>query len=443
MEAWERFLNTLEPELGKETVKKWLRPLKVVDYDACNLYLEAKDAFQMTWFEEQMRKRVQKEFVNNNHRPIHIHLTVASVAPVQKKNKKEVEISPLPLQFASDSLDPHATFEKFIPGKSNEIAFKLLSNLATGVEKLGSFNPVYIQGGVGTGKTHLLMAIASELKNRHISTVYVRAETFTEHVVNAIRSGVMRAFRDAYRHAEVLLIDDVHLFARKAATQEELFHTFNALHTTGRQIFLSGNKAPQSLEEIEPRLISRFEWGIILPLEKLTPAELEEMLTKRCESLNFHLDTKSISFLVSHFQGNTKSLQRALKALILRSHLNKTDIRSVSEVKKLIGDLCEVEQESLLTPEKIIKATSDHYQMRPADILGKSQSHDCTLPRQIAMYLCRTQLKIPFLKIATLFKRDHSTVMTSVKQIQQKIDASDKDTRFSVSEIERQLHNNS
>ncbi|MES2345325.1 MAG: chromosomal replication initiator protein DnaA [Chlamydiota bacterium] len=439
MEAWERFLSTLEPELGKETIERWLRPLRVVDYDACNLYLEAKDAFQMTWFEEQMRKRVQKEFVNNNHRPIHIHLTATSVAPVQKKQKKDIEIAPLPLSFASDPLDPHATLDHFIAGKSNEIAFKLICNLAQGIEKAGTFNPVYIQGSAGTGKTHLLMGIAKELNTQKISTVYVRAETFTEHVVNAIRSGVMRAFRDAYRHADVLLIDDVHLFARKAATQEELFHTFNALHTSGRQIFLSGDKAPQFLEEIEPRLISRFEWGIIIPLEKLTPLELAEMITERCKSLEFKLDKKIISFLISHFQGSTKSLHRALEALILRSHLNKTELRSVQEAEKLLGDLLQIEKISALTPEKIVRATSDYYQIRPTDILGKAQSHDCTLPRQIAMYLCRKELKLPFLKIAALFKRDHSTVMTSVKHIQQKLDENDKGTRFSLSEIERQL----
>lgn len=439
MEAWEQFLKALEKTLGKETIEKWLRPLKVVDYDACNLYLEAKDSFQLIWFEEQMRKRVQKEFINNNHRPIRVHLTCASLAPVQKTVPKK-DIPPVFVQFDPDPLDPHALLEKFIPGKNNEVVFKLLSNLAFGNEPLGGFNPIYLHGGSGTGKSHLLMALAAEFLKRNISTLYVRAETFTEHVVNAIRGGRMREFRNAYRLPQILLIDDVHLFARKSATQEELFHTFNTLHTSGRQIFLSGDKAPQLLKEIEARLISRFEWGIILTLEKLHVSELEAMIAKRCESLNFFIDDKTIQFLISTFQRNIKSLHQALEALVLRSHMKNIGTISLDIAQTLVSDLIQTKEAIALTPEKIVQKVAEHYTIRSSDILGKSQSHDCSLPRQVAMYLCRKELNLPFLKIAAFFGRDHSTVMTSVKQIQQKIDSNDRSIKFILADILKQFN---
>jgi chromosomal replication initiator protein len=439
MEAWERFLKKQEERLGAETVDRWLRSLQVVDFDACNLYLEAKDAFQLEWFEEQMREKVQKELLNSNCRPIKVHLTIASINAVVKNRKGRG--SPLPpiLRLDPDPIDPHATFAGYIPGVANEIVFKFLTRLAEGEEKLGAFNPIYIHGHSGTGKTHLLMAITARLNQRGIVSLFVRAGTFTEHVVNAIRSGAMREFRKAYRHVDVLLIDDADQFSRKAATQEELFHTFNALHTTGRQIVISGQKAPQQLEAIEPRLISRFEWGIILPLEPLTLQELETVVVRRCQLLDFPLQERVVQLLASAFQKSPKSLHRGLEALILRSHLEnqkKSSLElSVEEVEQILSDLILEEKKEALSPEKILHATADFYGIRVDDILGKSQSHDCTLPRQVSMFLCRMELNMPFLKIGTLFGRDHSTVMSSVKQIQKRLEGEDKEIRFSLIEI--------
>lgn len=438
MEAWEKFLKKQEEELGAETVSRWLRSLQIIDFDACNLYLEAKDAFQVEWFEEQMRKKVQKELLNNNHRPIKVHLTVASVNAVVKSRKGKSSSSPPVLQLDPDPIDPQATLSGYIPGTANEIVFKFLLRLAEGEEKLGAFNPIYLHGPSGTGKTHLLMAISQRLNQKGIVSLFVRAGTFTEHVVNAIRSGAMKEFRKAYRHVDVLLIDDADHFSRKAATQEELFHTFNALHTTGRQILISGQKTPQQLEAIEPRLISRFEWGIILPLEPLTLQELEAVVIRRCELLDFPLQEKVVQFLASAFQKSPKSLHRGLEALILRSHLEKQKASSelsVEEVKRILFDLILEEKKEALSPEKILHATADFYGIRVGDILGKSQSHDCTLPRQLAMFLCRMELNMPFLKIGALFGRDHSTVMSSVKQIQKRVEGEDKDIRFSLVEV--------
>lgn len=446
MDAWERFLSTLEMEIGKETVDKWLRTLKIIDFDACNLYLEAEDAFQLSWFEEQVRSRIQKSFVNNNHKPVRVHLTIASVSSTLKKKGKgeQLPLSPPSIKFTQDGLDPHATFDQFVPGTANQVIYKLLLSLAEGTEKPGAFNPVYIHGPSCSGKSHLLMAATHLLQRRGISALYVRAETFTEHVVAAIRGGVMREFREAYRHAEVLLVDDIPVFAKKSATQEEFFHTFNTLHTSGRQIILSGDRSPQAIEEIEPRLISRFEWGIILPLQPLASEEMKTMLRLRCTTLDFPLSEAVIDFLVHHFTSNAKAVHRALEALILRAHMGKhktpSEQLSIEGVSFILADLLNAEKETALTTEKLVHATAEVFGIRVDEILGKSQSQECVVPRQIGMYLCRMELKIPFLKIGSLFGRDHSTVMTSVKQIQKRLETGDKELRYSIADILQKAH---
>lgn len=448
MQAWEQFLREIEKDLGVETTQKWLRSLKTVHFDACNLYLEAKDTFQALWFEEHIRPKIRGRLVNNNHHPIKVHLTVVEESKTASKDKglkKEKPAEAPSFSLAPDQLDPWATFEHFICSEPNLVPYKLLCELANKQLELSTFNPIYLYGSSGVGKTHLLMATANALTQQGLSVLYVRAETFTEHVVGAIRNGIMQEFRRAYRHADVLIVDDVHLFARRSATQEELFHTFNTLHTSRKQIILSANCAPLLLSHIEERLISRFEWGITLHLEKLAPAELRKLVQSRSKALKFPLSEDLVDFLVKTFQNNTKSLHRALDALILRSHLEESSQRrsvqklSVEVAEKQLASLIEEEKQTAVTPQKIIRAVADVYGIRIDDILGKAQSHDCALPRQIAMHLCRSELKMPYIKIGETFSRDHSTVMSGVKQIQKKLEQQDKEIGSAVTEILRQL----
>lgn len=428
MRAWEDFVRKQEELLGKKIVDEWLRPLKVVHFDSGNLYLEAKDSFHVLWFEEHIRPLLKKHLLNNNFRPIKVHLTAPEAShPTEKKQKKEKFNTPPAIQIHFDSLDPSMTLDNFIVGEDNKVIFRFLSEWTSSPQDMAKFNPIYIWGNPGCGKTHLLMALAQQLRAKGLNALYAKAETFTEHVVSAIRNSEMQTFRKAYRHVEVLLIDDVHIFSRKSATQEEFFHTFNTLHTSGRPIILSSSCAPASLEEIEPRLVSRFEWGINIHLQKLKNQEGRQMLLKRCESLHFPLDNEVIDFLVHTFK-SSQSLNRALEALVLRSHLaedarykrNPSSLNKAT-VEKVLADLIATEQTDAPTPEKIISSVSAIYGLKSEDLLGKSQSQECSLPRQIAMYLCRHQLKMTFEGIGQLFKRDHSTVMTSIRQIDNKI----------------------
>lgn len=444
MHAWDEFIALQTTELGIETVQKWLKTLKVLHFDACNLYLEAKDSFHVMWFDEHIRQKIQTKFVNNNNKKIKVHLTVANALP-RKKPSKRVETKPTETPFILnfDELDPQCTFDHYITAEKNVLAEKLLQSFI-GSNELGVFNPIYIHGGSGTGKTHLLMATCHALQQKGLRVLYSRAETFTEHVVSAIRVGEMGIFREAYRNSDVLIIDDVHLFSKKAATQEELFHTFNTLHLDNKQILLSSSCAPAELQHIEPRLVSRFEWGVVLNLFALTREELFLVLQQKASFLKFPIHDKVIDFLLDHFSSGCKTLIKALEALILRSHLNKqptphTSGITVPMAKQMLQDLLLEEELRVLTPEKAIQIVAEIFGITAQDILGKAQTRDCVFPRQLAMYTCRSKLKMPYTKIGELFSKDHSTVMTSVKLIQTKMDSNDKDILSSYLSIQKRL----
>ncbi len=441
MHAWENFVKAQEAELGGETVQKWLKTITVVRFDACNLYLEAKDTFQAMWFEEHIRQKVQTKLVNNNNKRIKVHLAVANVPAKAKtrttKAKQPAEAVRASISLAFDELDPQCTFDSFVTSPANQLTYKVFSQIA-GVAPpdqkidvaLAALNPVYVHGGSGSGKTHLLMATANALRQQGYHVLYSRAHTFTDHVVAAIRAGEMSVFRQAYRNSDVLIIDDVHVFSRKGATQEEFFHTFNTLHVAGKQIILSANCAPGELQLIEPRLVSRFEWGIVLQLETASREESSQILTAKATAMQFPLHPKVLEFLLDSFS-STKALSKAFDALVLRSHMNQGGGKfspahlTLPMATQLLGDLLAEEQRAALTPARIIGGVAEFFGIRPEDVVGKAQTRDCVLPRQISMHLCRFQLNLPYVKIGDLFGKDHSTVMSSVKLIQRAIEGDD------------------
>lgn len=453
MRAWEEFLAKQEKELGKETVDKWLRPLEIIRFDACNLYLQASDSFKSLWFEEHMRYRVQKALYNNNNKPIKVHLSVSSqntekkTAPRKKKSVPS-SFSATPFSLHFDEIDTEATFDTFFTSQNNLLAYKLLRESCSQEAQSLNFNPIYLYGRGGSGKSHLMMATASALKKMGKNGLYVRAETFTEHVVSAIRSAEMQTFRKAYRGVDALLIDDIEIFSRKGATQEELFHTFNTLHVEGKQIILSASLPPQELKFIEPRLVSRFEWGIVIPLHMLDKEGMRKVLLQKAEKMEFPLSEEVITFLLDTFGGNTKALMRSLDALILRTHLNQGLGKTIplplglKAVQNYLNDLIQEEEKAVLTPGKIIRTVAEYYGIRMHDILSKSQARECALPRQIAMHLCRDHLNLPYMKIGDIFARDHSTVMASVKQIQKGLESKNHEISGSVKGILNLLDKN-
>ncbi len=454
MQAWEEFVQGLSQELGSDTVTKWLRPLRVVHFDACNLYLEAKDSFHALWFEEHIRPRLKGQLLSSSHKQIRVHLSILEEEPTpgsaeETRSHNRAASSAVAPRFAPDLLEEWASLETFVAGSATEPVLRLMLALcgrplpdSGGELELGLFNPIFLYGPSGVGKTHLLMATAKDLIKRGLSVMYVRTETFTEHVVRAIRSGLMQPFRTTYRSVDVLILDDVQQLARRSSTQEELFHTFNTLHTAGKQIILASSLPPHLLTEIEPRLVSRFEWGISLPLQKLSETELFQVLKSRCQALQFPLPEEALHFLIQEFGNHTKSLHRAFEALLLRSHLQKlpsAEDFGKEQLKRLLADLLEQEQQIQLSPEKIVKAVAEVYGITTEDVLGRSQAQEFALPRQVAMHLCRFELKLPYPKIGAIFSRDHSTAMASVKNIEKRIATGEPECLQSLHEIKRKL----
>ncbi|HEX2583087.1 MAG TPA: DnaA/Hda family protein [Chlamydiales bacterium] len=411
MREWDQFLFSIEQELGSSIVNQWLRSLTVARFDAANLYLTAQDPLQITWFEEHIRPRLKKGFFNENYRPIQVHLTTPSSSP-----KKD---SPPPIAFSSDAIDPDYTLAHFIVSPDNLMAYKLIQT--------SPFNPLFLYGPKGCGKTHLLMGAALEFAKEKKRAFYVHANTFTNHVVQAIRMGQMPEFRNIYRNIDLLLIDDVDRLGNRDATQEEFFHTFNTLHTLGKPIILSSTSPPAKLTNIEARLISRFEWGIAVGMGKI---QMREILLAKAKLWNFFLPEKLGDYLLLKFPSDPIL---ALQALALRFQGNATP--TIEAAEKILADLLQRESDKAVTPEKIVKTLSDHFGVKPEDLLGKSQMREYALPRQVAMYLCREALKMPFQAIGKFFGRDHSTVMSSVKQIQKEMDGKNREIQEAVDSL--------
>lgn len=439
MKVWDQFIEKQRKELGPQIVDKWLIPLRLVRFDAGNLYLEARDHFQALWFEEHIRKKTETELLTGSQKPLKVHLSIAgqktTKKPLRKAKNFTTDQEP-PFKIEFERLDPYQTIENFIPTEANLVPYRLTQEILSFHSKeaagqfsdkeLLTFNPVYLWGYSGSGKTHLLQGMAAALRKAGINALYTRAETFTDHVVCAIRAGKMSEFRTLYRQAEVLLIDDVHVFGRKGATQEELFHTFNALHLAGKQIILSANCPPGELKHIEPRLVSRFEWGIVLPMSPLTGKDLKPFLQKKSEIYHFALNKKAEAYLLETFTRSPKTLSKALEALILRTHLRTeegepSDTITPAAIKHALADLISEEEQSAITPEKVLQAVAEHYGTTLDDLVGKSQRKESVLPRQVAMFICRNKLKLPYLKIGDMFSRDHSTVMSSIKKVEKEI----------------------
>ncbi len=433
MKEWKEFILSQEKILGKSTIDKWLSSLKIIKFDACNLYLEAKDSFQITWFEEHIRPKIKKSLVNNNNHPIKVFISHSNF---QKKEKKLKDI-PISFEINEDVIQPHKKFSSFISEESNLMAYKLLNELTAddGIS-LASYNPIFLFGKKGVGKTHLLMATATALKEKELKTFYVSAQSFTDHVVQAIRLGHMKYFRQTYRQIDVLLVDDVDIFSNKNATQEEFFHTFNTLHTNSCQIILASDLPPTQLTGIEPRLISRFDWGISIKIEKLNEKSYKQAIYQKAKLFDLDFTDQQLDFFKINFPNNLEKIQQALEALVLRLHLNPINEELTStRLEILLHDLIKKEEKIKLTPEILIKHIATHFDLSSEDILGKSQTKECVIPRQLAMFLCRNRLNLTYTKIGKIFQKDHSTVISSVKNISKELGSKKNKISFLLQEI--------
>lgn len=440
MYAWTKFVEKLKHEMGNAVINKWVAPLKIIKFDACNIYLEAKDTFQVAWVEEHLLSKAKNELINTNNHPIKIHIMVKNSGNKLLEEEKQ-KFSPGSLEFKPDLLDENLTFSTFYEDTDNSLCFKFLSKLSSSGSSdigLATFNPVLIYGPSGSGKTHLLMATAKALQSFGKNAFYIKSQTFTSHVVNAFRLSSLIEFRNTYRNVDILIIDDIHLLAGKNATQEEFFHTFNTLHSQGHQIIISSNIPPRELKEMEQRLISRFEWGVTLPINKIDKSGLIKILEAKEKAYSIQFDDEIKSFLISAFP-SAKDIEQAIQAIILRTNKENQSKLNIYLVKSFLSDLISEREKYKLSSDLIVEVISKHFGIFSNDILGKSQTKECAFPRQIAMYFCRTKLNLPYKKIGEIFDRDHSTVMTSVKFIEKGKMEKSKDIYFTLLDLEKKL----
>jgi chromosomal replication initiator protein len=442
MKLWNDFVNERKKEFGWQTVDKWLATLKIKHFDACNLFLVAHDSFQYNWVQEHIIK-AKFNLLNNNGHKVKLHLEYHK--EVHNEDKKK---PPLQKQdFAPDKLLDHALFSEFICSDDNEFTLKVLCNagsydpqtnsLIKDTQPLG-LNPIYLCGPPSSGKSHLLMALARSLQLQGKKIRFVNGQTFTEHVVYAFRSSNMHPFRASYRNVDALFVDNIEAIAGKAATQEEFFHTFNALHTQGTMIVLSSQYSPRFLQNIEERLQSRFEWGITLNLEKIANIEtITKVLQKRVQLYHLKLSKELEHFITRTFK-SIQAVCQAIDTLSFQFQERRSPIEK-EEAMSYLNFLIKKVEARQLQPDEVIKLTAQDFGLKKEDLLNKSQLREFTLARHIAMYLLRHNLNLTYKSIAQLFERDHSTVMSSIKKVSRGLTQNEAQIRTSIDNLQKKF----
>ena len=320
------------------------------------------------------------------------------------------------------------TFENFIKGPSNQFAFAAAQAVAANPS--GAYNPLFIYGGSGLGKTHLMHSIAHFIlqKNPSSRILYVTSEEFTNEVIEAIRNSnntAMTKFREKYRNIDVLLIDDVQFIIGKESTQEEFFHTFNTLHGANKQIILSSDRPPKDMDILEDRIRSRFEWGLLADIQSPDYETRIAILRKKQELDGYSVSDDVIEYIASNIKSNIRELEGALNKIIAYANLEKREI-NIDLAEQVLRDIISPNEKKVITPEFIIDTVADHFDITPSDIVGSKRSSKIVFPRQIAMYLCREMLDAPLTGIGKMMgDRDHTTVMHGIEKIEKEMSAKD------------------
>lgn len=325
-------------------------------------------------------------------------------------------------EYSKTSLNPKYTFDTFVVGNNNRFAHA--AALAVAEAPASMYNPLFIYGGVGLGKTHLMQAIGNEILKRDTSkkVLYVTSEAFTNELVNAIKDGNYKneLFRNKYRNIDILLIDDIQFFAGKNTAQEEFFHTFNTLYQNGKQIILSSDKPPRDISLLEDRLKSRFEWGLLADISMPDYEMRLAILKKKTELEGILIDDDILSLIATRIDSNIRELEGVLNKILAYTSLTHSPI-TIEVVEKAINDVT-LQKENIISADYIQDVVSNYFKIDKRDLVSSKKSNDIAYPRQIAMYLCRTVGQMSFPRIGNDFGgRDHTTVMHAYKKIEKEI----------------------
>ena len=450
IEKWDEILNTVkqEYEISDVSFDTWIRPLEVFAIEGNTLYiLVPSEQMALSYISKKYLAPLRVAIVEITEIEYEIKFILPEEARTLKLNTKPAKATPA-VTADESNLNPNYTFDTFVVGNNNRFAHS--ASLAVAESPGEAYNPLYIYGGPGLGKTHLMHSIGHFILNQNpdAKVIYVTSEEFTNEVIESIRNGnasSMTKFRDKYRKVDVLMIDDIQFIIGKESTQEEFFHTFNDLHGAKKQIIISSDKPPKEIATLEGRLKSRFEWGLIADISSPDYETRMAILRKKEErdskEKGYHLDDEVIQYIATNIKSNIRELEGALNRITAMSSLEHREI-TVELAQEALKDMISPNAKREITPDLILLTVAEHFHIKTDDIKGSKRSADIVIPRQIAMYLCREMTSTPLKAIGKLMgNRDHTTVLHGVEKISKEIETSD-DLKNTIDIIKKKLNPN-
>jgi chromosomal replication initiator protein len=441
-QAWQSVLGQLQMEMPRASFDTWVRDTHPVSYEKGVLTVGVRNAYARDWLESRLASTVSRLLIGILNSNVSVDFVVTN-ADDNIDSAVDPEPVPASMEILSPErarntrLNPRYTFDTYVVGSGNRLAHAACQAVAE--KPARAYNPLFLYGGVGLGKTHLLHAIGNACHARGLNVLYVSSEEFTNDMINAIRTHATQAFREKYRTADVLLVDDIQFIAGKESTQEEFFHTFNTLHGQDKQIIVSSDRPPKSLVTLEERLRSRFEWGLAADIQ---PPDLETrlaILRSKAERTGRHISDDILETIARRVQSNIRELEGALNRIIAFADLSGTAM-TPNLVDVALADL--LPQRGDIAPEKIIELVAREWQTSVEALLGRDRSQKIAQPRQVAMYLMRKKTDASLPQIGeVLGGRDHTTVMYAIEKIGNEIETKS-DLRKRVGLIEQQLYAN-
>jgi chromosomal replication initiator protein len=420
--AWKATLGELELQMTKATFNTWLKEARLLASEEDEFVIGVPNDYAKDWLENRLSETIVRTLSTVAAKAVSVRFIVWSdeiinpAPPVLTDGSKSAVDSQALLSTEYSGNDPfnrRYTFSTFVVGQSNRLAHAAALSVA---EQPGStYNPLFIYGGVGLGKTHLLHAVGHRCLNIDCSVRYVSSETFTNELIQSIRSQKMAEFRERYRTLDVLLIDDIQFIAGKESTQEELFHTFNELHSRGKQVILSSDRPPKAMVTLEERLQSRFEWGLMADIQLPDVETRLAILRAKAESSNVAVPDTVLNKIAHHVRKNIRELEGALNKVIAYSQLTGDTIDEQLANMALAELMYRPEE---VTIEQVIDTVSSYYRVTIEALRSNSRSRTIAFPRQMAMYLARTETSLSYPQIgAKLGNRDHTTIMYGYEKI--------------------------
>ena len=419
---WLECLNHLQNEFSSEQFNTWIAPLQV-EIKGTSLMLLAPNQFVLRGVQQKFLDRIKSRLVEIcGHSAPQILLEVGSLGRVKRQDVVSKTVVPAVAQVFESYLNRNYTFESFVEGRANQLARAVAIQVAENPGE-GAYNPLFIYGSVGLGKTHLLHAIGNLISRKQpdAKVLYLHAERFVGDMVKALQTNGIDSFKTRYRSVDVLLIDDIQFFAKKERSQEEFFHTFNSLLEGRQQIILTSDRFPKEIDGLEERLKSRFGWGLTIMVE---PPELETrvaiLVSKAQSQFNIDLSQDVAFFIAKRIRSNVRELEGALRRVVANFHFTGQEI-TIDFVKESLRDLITL-QDKLVTINNIQKTTAEYYKIKLADLLSKRRSRSVARPRQVAMALAKELTDRSLPEIGDAFGgRDHTTVLHACRKIKELI----------------------